>query len=293
MKQEYPPWDRNTRRPHTPAPPKSCDSQVHIYDKDQIKHPLRPDTPYRPPDATFADVQKVHHTLGIERGVIVQSACYGTDHSLLLEALAKDKEHYRGCAVINDSVSDKDLLSLHESGIRGARFSFAKLLKASMTEDLFVRSVARIAELGWWAKVFVFAKDLIDNAKIFQRLEIPVIMDHMGGLDRSQGLEQEGMQLILDLLKRGNWWVMLSNGDRDSVTGYPWNDSLPFARAFIDAAPDRVIWGSDWPHSIYQGTTVPNDADLLELLYRFAPDPATRQKILVDNPARFFGFNSL
>ncbi len=284
----YPSWDRQTRIPSRLPPAGACDSQVHVYG-DPARYPVRPGTAYDPPDATFDDVLTLHRTLGIERGLIVQATCYGTDHRLLIEALARGEGRYRGCAIIDDSVSGKELLRLHEAGVRGARFNFAKALKIAITPESFKRSVERIAELGWFAKIFTLEDEFAEYAPLFEALRLPVVVDHMGGLDFGKGLHQPGMEIILKFLKKGNWWVMVSSGDRHSITGFPWSDAIPFARSFIDAAPDRVVWGTDWPHVIYDGK-MPNDTDLLELFYRYAPEDELRRQILVENPARLFGF---
>ena len=286
---EFPSFERNTRAPN-PLPPRgSCDGQIHVFG-DVARYPVRAGRAYDPPRATFEDARQVHRALGIDRVVIAQATPYGTDHRLLLDALAGQKD-CKGVAIIDDTVSDKELLRLHEAGVRGARFNFAKFLNYAPSPEGFLRSIERIQELGWFAKVHGTGEELLEHERILRPLKLPVLIDHLGGLDFSRDLKQPGCEFILELLKNHGWWMMLSNGDRWSKQGAPLDDAIPFAQAFVEAAPDCTVWGTDWPHVRYR-RKMPNDADLLELLYRAVPDPAQRQRILVDNPARLFGFGN-
>ena len=264
---------------------------IHLYG-DPARYPVRTtDGHYEPPVATLADAEHTHRALGIARTVIVQPTCYLTDHSLLLDVLAEaPRERYRGMALVDDTVSDRDLQRLHDAGIRGARFNFGRAIRLWPTPAEFHRSLERIQALGWYAKVFVFFDELLDLADELRKLRLPVILDHMGGLDFSKGIGQPACRFALDLLRRENWWIMLSNSDRWSATECPWDDSVEFGRAFYDAAPDRCLWGTDWPHVGYT-RRMPDDADLVELLFRFLPDAEAKEKVLVRNPARIFGFD--
>jgi 2-pyrone-4,6-dicarboxylate lactonase len=231
----------------------------------------------------------MHRILGIERGVIVQSTAYGLNHQAVLDALEEGGKDFRGIAVIDDTVSDAELLKLHDAGFRGARFNFYKAVNFAPSLESFSHSASRIQELGWCAKLHLGTGDLFEYDSVFRKLKMNVVVDHLGRPDMALGVKDPSVSKIVELLKTGNWWIMLSNGHKQSKLGFPWNDEIPIARAYIEAAPDRVIWGSDWPHPL---TTekVPNDADLLELLYRYAPDQDERQKILIGNPAALFGF---
>ena len=286
---EYFPFEPNPRPPKFRPPAKSCDSQFHVFGSRE-KYPVRPGTVYEAPEATFARARHMHRVLGIERGVIVQSTAYGLDHSAVLDALAEGGENYRGVAVINDTTTDAELRRLHAAGVRGARFNFYKAVNFAPSVEAFSRSIPRIQEFGWFAKLHLGAGDLIEHDALFKKLKVNVVIDHLGRPDLGLGLKDPNVAKVIDLLKTGIWWVMLSNGHKQSKTGFPWNDAVPIARAYIEAAPNRVIWATDWPHPL-STEKVPNDADLLELLYRYAPDEGERQKILVDNPAALFGFD--
>ena len=287
---DYLPFDPNPRKPRTPPPPKSCDSQFHVFGPRE-KYPVRPGAAYEMPTATIETALRMHQTLGIERGVIVQATTYGADHQIVLDGLAHAGRNYRGCAnaVVLSQRGDAYIAKLHDAGVRGARFSRQSLGIAMSAADT-ARAVARVRELGWYAKVQPEASGIAGNVASFEKLEIPVLLDHMGRPDPAAGAQDPNLRKTLELLQRGNFWVMLSLSEKISKAGHPWDDVVPVARTYIEAAPDRVVWASDWPHPV-STKQPPNEGDLLELLYRYAPDQATLRKILVDNPARLFGFD--
>jgi predicted TIM-barrel fold metal-dependent hydrolase len=288
----YLPFDPNPRAPRTPAPPKSCDSQFHVFGPSDL-YPVRPGAAYEMPTATIEVALRMHKIVGIERGVIVQATTYGADHQVVLDGLAAAGPNYRGCAnaVVLAERDDAYIAKLHDAGVRGARFT-RQNLGIKMTQAEFERVIARLKELGWYAKFQPETNGLIDQVDLLDKLDIPVLIDHMGRPDLAKGVKEEpSLALVLELLKRGNFWVMLSLGEKISKTGFPWDDVVPVARACIETAPDRVVWGSDWPHPVSLKQP-PNEGDLVELLYRYAGDEATLKKILVDNPAQLFGFDA-
>ncbi len=292
---DYLPFDPNPRAPATLPPPLSCDSQFHVFGPREL-YPVRPGAAYEMPSATWQVAQKLHQTLGIQRGVIVQATTYGADHTVVLDALAglngSGPRHYLACAnaAVLSERDDAYLHKLHDAGVRGARFTRAGLgISLSAAEQ--ARAFARIKELGWYVKVQPEASGIAEQIGAFEHLELPVLIDHMGRPDLSQGAADPGLKKLIELLKRGNFWVMLSLSEKTSKQGFPWNDVVPLAQSLIAAAPDRCVWGSDWPHPV-SVKQPPNEGDLMELLYRFAPDAQTLRKVLVDNPASFFGFNS-
>ena len=228
--------------------------------------------------------------IGIDRGVLVQPTTYGTDHRVLLDALEHGKGRYLGTALVDDTVPDAELERLAQAGVRGARINFLASLGLNWDRARFERTVARIAELGWITIVHGTADELLEREVMLRKVRTPVVIDHLVHWDLARGYAgQKTFDFIRDLLGQGNFWIKLSNGDRISLQGYPYDDTVELAQAFLAAAPDRAIWATDWPHILYRGE-VPNDADLIELFFRFAPDADARQKILVDNPATLFGF---
>lgn len=279
----------DTRAPNKAPPPGSCDSQVHVFG-DLERYPVRAGAAYpSPADATIDAALAMHRALGLDRGVVVQATAHGTDHRIVVDALAKAGPNYRGIAIVNDSVSDRDLEKLHEVGVRGARFNFWKQLNIAPAPDEFLRTLDRIKALGWHAKIHSAGAEWLDIKDLMAKVKIPAVIDHMGHPELRHGLDQPAVKMLRDLLRNENWWVMISNPDRFSAQQARWEDALPLARMLIEAAPDRAIWCTDWPHVQYV-KPMPNDAELLEFLYEAAPDPVQQRKILVDNPAKLFGF---
>ncbi|MFR9727775.1 amidohydrolase family protein [Saccharopolyspora sp. MS10] len=286
---EYAHFVADTSEPAEPTPALACDSQTHIFGSPD-RFPTRPDAAYVVHDATVEAMLRMHATLGIERGVIVQSTAYGTDHGALIEALRIAGPGYRGCGVVNDSVDDAQLERMHEAGVRGARFNFhPKLKNALPTPDEVRRTAARVVPLGWHLKLHMNGIDPREVTPLLDGLDTDVVIDHMGPLRYGLGVDDPNFRHVLDLLERGNWWVMLSNGDRRSVAGPPWDDATAYAREYIARAPERVLWGTDWPHPLHAGP-VPDDGELANLLARYAPDPDVRERILVGNPQELFRF---
>ena len=287
---DYFAFDPNPRAPSRRPPPLSCDSQFHVLGPED-KYPPRPNAAYRMPSATWQAALRMHQALGIERGIIVQPTTYGADHSATLDGLAALGPNYKACAnaVVLNERDDAYIAKLDAAGVRGARFT-RQGLGLGFTPEQFARTIGRVKELGWYAKMQPEPEGIFDQVPMFEKLEIPVLIDHMGRPDPRGGRSEPSLAKVIELLKRGNFWVMLSLGEKISRTGPPWDDVVPVAQALIEAAPDRVVWASDWPHPVSKKQP-PNEADLMELMYRFAPDPALLQKILVDNPATLFGFN--
>jgi 2-pyrone-4,6-dicarboxylate lactonase len=282
-------------------PKNSCDTHLHVFG-DVAKYPIaNPNALYQPPqDCTFEAMKALHDAMGIDRAVFVQPTIYGTDHRLLHDVLkSAPAQNYRGVAIIDDSVSDAELDRLNSVGVRGARFNFGGRFKLAPSMTDFRRGLDRARELGWFVKVFGFEDDFLAVADELRNIEIPAIIDHMGGPDYRRGISHPSIDLILDLLKNDNWWIGLSNGDLRSKAGPPWDDAVPFGRLFYESAPDRCMWGTDWPHvHRFIRPHEAGDSDYgvnhemarIALLERYVPDRAARDRVLVDNPARFFGF---
>ncbi len=288
-------WNRQTRPPVPLPPPDSCDCQFHIFG-DPERYPLRFDTTFRQPSATFADMRNVLRILGIARGVIVHTMRYDIDHSLLIDTFEamtpQERKNFRAIGIVRDELSDREMERLNTLGVRGARFNLGKRYKQVHEPDAVRRSMARVREIGWHARLHIGGSDIADWGDFLCSVpDLTMVIDHMGHLDFSLGIEQPACRWIRERLKNENWWVKLSNGNRDSVMESGWDDAIPFARTFIDAAPDRMIWGTDWPHTGWNKARMMNDAEVVELLYRYVDnDPALLRKILVANPARLHGF---
>ena len=287
----YLPFDPNPRPPVDALPAGACDSQFHVLGpRDQ--YPVRPGAVYEMPSATIERALSLHKTLGVARGVIVQPTTYGADHAVTLDGLAKAGPNYRGCAnaAVFAEASDSYLAKLDRAGVRGARFTRPGL-GIAFDQERLERALGRVRELGWYVKVQPEVDGIAANIGQFERLEIPVLIDHMGRPDPAQGGADPSLAKVLELLRRGNFWVMLSLTEKVSKTGAPWHDVIPVVHALLAAAPDRVVWGSDWPHPV-STQQPPNEGALLDFLHRALPGAAERRAVLVDNPARLFGFDA-
>ena len=287
---QYLPFDPNPRAPHYTLPPGSCDSQFHVFGPPDV-YPVRPGAAYEMPTATMETAMGMHKVLGIERGIIVQATTYGADHQVVLDALALAGPGYKACAnaLVLLERDDAYLEQLHNAGVRGARFNRMGL-GVSMSEADYDRCIARVRELGWYVKFQPEADGILGQLSRIEALDVPVMIDHMARANPELGSQDPSLQALLRLLERDNFWVMLSLTEKVSRAGHPWDDVLPIAHACIEAAPDRVVWGSDWPHPV-SVKQPPNEGALLDQLYRYAAgDETTLRRILVDNPARFFEF---
>jgi predicted TIM-barrel fold metal-dependent hydrolase len=283
-------------------PRNSCDAHLHVFGDVKDYPVANPNALYQPPqDCNFAAVTALHDAMGIDHAVFVQPTIYGTDHSLLHDVLkAAPNGKYRGVAIVDDSVSDAELARLHSVGVRGARFNFGGNFKLAPSIESLRRTLGRVRELGWFVKVFGFGDDFLSVEQELRRVETPAIIDHLGGPVVANGTSAPVIRMLLDLLKNENWWVQLSNGDLRSQVGEPWDDAVPFGRAFYNAVPDRCLWGTDWPHvhrfirpgkDLHAGHGIEHEFKTVDLLERYVPDRQARDSILVDNPARFFDFS--
>ncbi len=267
--------DPNPRTARFVPPKGACDIHCHVFGKG---------TPS--PELDAARLFALHRHFGFERAVIVEASESARD--VTVEALAASGGRYRGVARVRELPSDKELETLHAVGVRGVRFTFVSHLGGA--PDLaFVRQVIdRIRPLGWHVTFLLDPPDLLVNLELLRAMRTNFVLDHMGRCQASDGLDAPGFKALLELLKRENCWVKVSGADRISSAGPPFDDAVPFAKALIAAAPDRVLWGTDWPHPA--SNWKPEDADLVDLIPVIAPDAGTRQKLLVDNPARLYGF---
>lgn len=267
-------------------PKDSCDSHCHVFGPAD-KFPYAPKGPYRPADSPKEALEAMHRRMGIDRMVIVHPGAHGTDHAVTLDAIADDPENRRGVGIVDKTFTKEQLMALHVGGFRGARFSFLKHLGGGPDAETFDRVVDLIEPLGWHLVLHVTGDDLLAHAKRFAALSLPIVIDHMARVDAMLGVEQSAMQCLLDLAKQETCWIKISGGSR--VAPPPFHAAIPIAQAILAATPDRCLWGSDFPH--------PNpkyhaeDAELVDLIPLYTSDPAVQHRLLVENPARLYGFS--
>lgn len=285
--------DTAPRKPKLKAPPGAIDCHAHIFGP-VAKYPFSPKRLFTPPDVTLAQYRALLELLGIEKAVLVTPSVYGMDNERQLDTLNEMKGAWRGVAVVPTDVADKELERLHKGGFRGVRVNlFAK--SGLMLDDLEAIA-ARIAGLKWHVQLHADARTLDEIAPRLRKLPVDVVFDHMGHVPASAGVSNKGFQAMLSLMKEGRFWAKLSAPYRLSELPYPWHDVTPFAQALITAAPDRLVWGSDWPHPAVPGHmpanfVMPNDGDLLDILSLWTADAATQKKILTDNPRCLYDFD--
>jgi 2-pyrone-4,6-dicarboxylate lactonase len=269
-------------------PPHACDAHCHVFGPGAT-FPYAPARTYTPPDAPKQSLATLQSVLGIERAVLVQASCHGTDNRAMLDAIKTSGGRYRGVAIVDASFTDSDYAALHDAGIRGVRFNFVEHLGGKPDMDEFHLVIRRIRPLGWHLVVHLDAADIPEVATLLRPLSVPFVIDHMGRVKADGGLDQRPFRALLDLLKLDTCWVKVCGAERVSTAGPPFLDAVPFARAIVNAAPDRVLWGTDWPHPNV-GRFMPNDGDLVDLVPDIAPDAVQRQKLLVRNPATLYGW---
>lgn len=278
--------DPHPKTPATKLPAGACDAHCHVFGPAD-KFPYAPDRSYTPPDAPVEDLRRVHAAIGVDRAVIVQASCHGTDNRAMIDAIASSDGAYRGVAIVDGTITDEGLRELDEGGVRGVRFNFVKHLGGTPDLDVFDRVLDRIQPLGWHVVLHLDAGDILEHAERISRIKVPFVIDHMGRVQAKNGLEQEPFRRLLDLMRNELTWVKVCGPERVSSAGAPFHDAVPFAARLIEAAPDRVLWGTDFPHPNISGD-MPNDGDLVDLLAQAAPDEVLRRRILIDNPDRLY-----
>jgi predicted TIM-barrel fold metal-dependent hydrolase len=283
--------DPHTRKPRYTLPPGACDAHCHIFGPSD-KYPYAPDRTYTPPDAPLADFRKLQSVLGFARAVLVNASCHGSDNTVIADAIAPSRGQYRGVANADGSFVEADFRKLHAAGFRGVRFNFVKHLGGVPDLTDFHRVIARIKPLGWHVDLHFDAHELPEFSDLLQNLPVPFIIDHMGRVPTKNGLDQTPFQVLLNLHRNNTkCWVKISGSERISNSGPPFTDAVPFAQALIKAGPERILWGTDWPHPNI-AKHMPNDGDLVDLIPLMMPDAAMQQLVLVDNPYRLYQFGA-
>jgi len=279
-----------TEPPRLKAPANACDCHMHIYDGERFP-PARPGPQSRmQSNASVAEYRLLQKRNGTTRTVIVTPAAYVTDNRVTLDAIAQlGPANTRGVAVVHPTVTDAELKTLADGGIRGIRFTVFDPNSAAVSIDMIEPLAKRVADLNWHVQIHMRAVQIVENADLLQGLPTQVVFDHMGRLPQPAPLDHPAYAIIRRMIDKGRTWVKLSGAYMDTKVGAPsYSDKLPVAQAYLAAAPERMVWGSDWPHPTEKDK--PNDATLFDLLAEWAPDAAQRERILVTNPEALYGF---
>jgi 2-pyrone-4,6-dicarboxylate lactonase len=272
------------------VPRGACDCHAHIFEP-VSRYPLQANRAYTPAETPLSALLDMHRPLGIERLVLVQASAHGTDNRAILDAAAQHPSRIRAIVSVEEGVSDRELQEMHERGARGIRLNLVDRGGMPFSSLTAVRDFAeRLKDLGWHVELLVHVEQAPELEDLVKAMPVPVCVGHVGYTPTRAGLDHPGYQRFLALLRDGYFWVKLTGPYRiSSEERPPYSDVAPFARAVVEAAPDRLVWGSDWPHVLHF-KHMPNDGELFSLLAGWAPDPETRRRILVDNPRRLYGF---
>jgi predicted TIM-barrel fold metal-dependent hydrolase len=282
------PNSSGTEPPKLKAPANAADCHMHIYDP--ARFPMPPNPRVAPSNATVAEYRLLQKRIGTTRVVIVQPRNYATDNRVTLDAIAQLGPNARGVAVVSPAVTDAELKAMQGGGIRGIRFSLADPNSRAVTPEMVEPLAKRVADLGWHVQFNVDGAMIDEMAAILRRLPTQMVFDHLGHPPLPAGIEHSSHKILRELTDKGRTWVKVSGAYSNSKIGPPhYPEATKIAQAFVKAAPERLVWGSDWPHP---GVTAnkPDDALLFDLLTEWAPDEATRNRILVQNPEALYGF---
>jgi predicted TIM-barrel fold metal-dependent hydrolase len=287
-----PPADRNTRTPRIKMPLGACDTHAHVCGPlDQ--YPCIPNRLYTPPPETFPMYRAMLDTLGVERAVLTQPSVYGTDNRCLLDALAQGGESVRGVAVVDASITDTELRAMDDAGIRGIRINIVDRRdnRNVLNMDELMPIARRIAELDWHIEFLLHSDAVPDLAGSIAKLPVPVVLGHLGYVHAERGgANNPGFHALLKLIEAGQTWVKLTAPYRISAEDMPFRDTNAMAHALVRTAPERLIWGTDWPH-VKIDKAMPNDGEIADILLDWVPDVAIRHMILVENPIALYGFD--
>lgn len=284
-------FDPKPRKPRITLPPRACDTHAHICGP-IARHAYYSERIYTPADALLPDYRHMLATLGVERAVLVQPSVYGTDNTVMLEAMKAAGAQFRGVAVVAEDISGRELERMHEAGVRGVRVNIVdvKDRKAGTLPLAALRKLAlKVAPFGWHLEFLLHVDEFPDLDRMLADFPVETVYGHLGYMRTDKGIAAPGFQALLRLMQSGRAWVKLTGPYRISTQPLPHADTNVYAHALMAAASKQVIWGTDWPHVMVKGA-MPNDGDLCDSLGDWVPDAATRQQVLVDNPARLYGF---
>jgi D-galactarolactone isomerase len=276
-----------TNLPAYKLPLNACDCHMHFY---HSRYPLTANVIRRSDDATVEEYRKLQKRTGSTRTVVVTPSAYGTDNSASLDGMAElGAANARGVAVVIPSVTDEELKRLHGLGIRGIRFNLAT--PGTTTIEMVEPLARRVGPLGWHVQMHMTADQIVAAEAMWPRLALPIVFDHMGRIPKAAGVNHPAFKILAAGVTGGRMLIKISGAYMDTTSGAPtYADSVVLAKAFVAAAPERILWGSDWPHPTEAADKKPNDATLVDLLPQIAPDAAVLTQILVSNPAKLYDF---
>ncbi|MCC6195059.1 MAG: amidohydrolase family protein [Burkholderiales bacterium] len=288
MDADWIPFDPNPSKPRFRPLPGAVDAHCHVFGP-AAAFPYAPERKYTPCDAPKEKLFALRDFLGFERNVVVQATCHGNDNRALVDALAHSDGRARGVASVARTVTDAELAAMHAAGVRGTRFNFVRRLVDFTPREVLSEIAARIAPLGWHVVVYFEAKDLPELEEFFTALPTTVVVDHMGRPDVGKPVDGPEFERFVSMMREHpNIWSKVSCPERLSLAGPPgYDDVVPFAKRLVETFPDRVLWGTDWPHPNMK-SHMPDDGKLVDFVPRIATTPELQRRLLVDNPMRLY-----
>ena len=273
-------------RPRVAVPERAWDTHFHVLGP-RPRFPYASQRKYTPPDAPLESALALHDALGIARGFVVHANTHGFDNAAVLDAVARSDGRYVAVVRLDASATERECRRLHSLGARGVRFAFNPQHGGSLDTDVFDHALRCVDGLGWFVELHFEGAALPALAPWLRSIPANIVIDHIGRIDSSLGLQQEPFTTLVELAKRDNVWIKLSGVDRITGQGYPYDDVVPFAHRLLEVAPQRLLWGSDWPHTgVFDASRMPDDGLLLDALARLVPDDQLRSNVLVQNVER-------
>ena len=288
MDADWLPFHPNPSKPNFMVPPGAVDAHCHVFGP-AAYFPFSPKRKYTPCDASKEQLFELRDFLGFERSVIVQATCHGNNNDALEDALLNSNDKARGIASVGEDIDHATLRRLDQAGVRGVRFNFVKRLVDNTPKDIFKKISKMIAEYGWHIVVYVESQDLEEIVSFLKALPTTVVFDHMARPDVAKGTESKEFNLLMKLMENEKFWCKTTCPERLTKISpeYNYSDVLPFMQKLVTNFPDRVLWGTDWPHPNMK-SHMPDDGKLVDIIAIFAPDLTTQKKLLVDNPLRLY-----
>ena len=288
MDPDWLPFHPNPSKPNFMVPPGAVDAHCHVFGP-AAYFPFSPKRKYTPCDASKEQLFELRDFLGFERSVIVQATCHGNNNDALEDALLNSNDKARGIASVGEDIDHATLRRLDQAGVRGVRFNFVKRLVDNTPKDIFKKISKMIAEYGWHIVVYVESQDLEEIVSFLKALPTTVVFDHMARPDVAKGTDSKEFNLLMRLMENEKFWCKTTCPERLTKISpeYHYSDVLPFMQKLVTNFPDRVLWGTDWPHPNMK-SHMPDDGKLVDIIAIFAPDLTTQKKLLVDNPLRLY-----
>ncbi|WP_321284140.1 amidohydrolase family protein [uncultured Vibrio sp.] len=287
MDKDYLPFHPNPSKPEFKVPEGAVDSHCHVFGP-ASKFPYSPKRKYTPCDASKEQLFALRDYLGFSRNVIVQASCHGTDNAALVDALNTAGDLARGIAFVDETVTDEELQLMDKAGVRGVRFNFVKRLVDTAPKETLKQIADKIRPLGWHVVVYFEAQDIDEVAPFLNELDMTVVIDHMGRPDVSKGVYSEEFEKFINMMESNpQIWTKVSCPERLTLTPPDYSDVVPFARELVERFPERVLWGTDWPHPNMKSHT-PDDGHLVDVIPKIAPSEELQQALLVTNPMKLY-----